>query len=1353
MKYFKDLNIGFLLALYILVGFQGIKTKSLSQSVISTIGIADFLDSTVLTETKLNTFFMDTGIPFLGMTLQDNDGDGIEDLSDLDDDNDGILDTDECLNLLTQSGFDNVSGLSNGNNFDVSISPWINTSGRPNIVQVDGAGGFDYGNAGPLEDANVNTGAGTLQRYLDFVSGSGDFYQEFTLSSLTSVTYSGYFSSRDDRSGIGGLHLTDTNGTVLDATGNITINSGGDSENSKWKFISKTHTLPAGTYRFVVSMGDYGNFDEGGLYVCADTDEDGIIDSKDLDADNDGIYDLVEMGNGILDANKDGIIDGSNINSGTNGLFDGIETVVDNGAINYALKDSDNDGILDSIELDSDNDSCNDVIEAGFIDQNDDGELGDTAITFDSNGKVTSSVDGYSTPFDGDLDMVFDFQELGAPLSIITQPTDHLACENTVVSFEVITSNDLETTYQWQENMGTVWNNIVDSGNYIGSNTNTLSIANTSVLIDGFTYRVKISNEAYKCDTDFISEEAAIQINPLPDEMLAVGNATICFGETTSIILSNSQLGIEYQLRLDSDNSFVDTSLIGTGGDLSFQVTPTATTIYNVLATNTTLNCNLQLLNKSTITVNRLPIDNLVFNSETICFGDSINLTLKNSEVGIQYQLRLENDNSNRGIPIMGTGANIIFNIAPSVTTTYYVLATNTTTNCSIVEANKSIVTVHPLPIINTVVDLKQCDDNTDGISLFNLTEANSLISSNSANETFTFYLTDTLAQAGLVSNQIISFTNYPNPTPLNSVVFARVENINGCYRTSRINLVVGVSQIPPTFNTLVYTVCDDEMVDGDKRNGIATFDFSNTTTIIENLFPLPRNFTITYYNNEADALAEENAIADSSNHRNDDYPNSQNIYVRIDSDVVNACLGLGHHITLNVEALPITNPITFLRQCDDVPSDTEITSKFDTSNLEADILQGQTNVNLTYFKADGSPLTDVSGTLITSPFPNSFRTASQIITVRAVNTLTNTTNNIACDDEITIAFIVDETPIANPIVIVPVCDDGFDDTDGLHEFDTSTIETTLLGSQTGMVVSYFDGNNEALPSPLPNPFNSATQSITVTVENPINTTCIATTTFDLIVNSLPEFTVDTPRIICESGPASTITLDVYQDDLSEVLDYSWADVSGKFISSSQAIDVTSSGTYFVTLTKTDGTNCSRTREIFVVYSEKATITLDDITIVDDSDNNTITINNNLGQGDYEFSLDDDFVGYQDEPYFDFVEAGIHTIYVRDKNGCGISAIEVSVIGFPKFFTPNNDGHNDTWEVKGLSPDFYPSSIILIFDRFGKILAEVNPNGVGWNGFYNGQELPSTDYWFSVQLTDKNGGQRNRKGHFSMIRR
>ena len=126
---------------------------------------------------------------------------------------------------------------------------------------------------------------------------------------------------------------------------------------------------------------------------------------------------------------------------------------------------------------------------------------------------------------------------------------------------------------------------------------------------------------------------------------------------------------------------------------------------------------------------------------------------------------------------------------------------------------------------------------------------------------------------------------------------------------------------------------------------------------------------------------------------------------------------------------------------------------------------------------------------------------------------------------------------------------------------------------------------------------------------------------------------------------------------------------------------------------------------------------------------------------------------FQDEPYFDHLAPGIYTIFIQDKNNCGVSQIEVSIIGFPKFFTPNNDGFNDTWKVIGVNENFYASSNIYIFDRFGKFITQINPEGEGWDGFFNGKGLPATDYWFSVELIDTIGNSRIRKGHFSLIRK
>ncbi|MCT4629031.1 T9SS type B sorting domain-containing protein, partial [Winogradskyella sp.] len=109
---------------------------------------------------------------------------------------------------------------------------------------------------------------------------------------------------------------------------------------------------------------------------------------------------------------------------------------------------------------------------------------------------------------------------------------------------------------------------------------------------------------------------------------------------------------------------------------------------------------------------------------------------------------------------------------------------------------------------------------------------------------------------------------------------------------------------------------------------------------------------------------------------------------------------------------------------------------------------------------------------------------------------------------------------------------------------------------------------------------------------------------------------------------------------------------------------------------------------------------------------------------------------------------GLYTVYVRDKNNCGIIEELVSVIGFPKFFTPNEDTVNDFWQVKGINNRFQANSKIYIFDRYGKLLTKLDPLSPGWDGTYNGQNMPTSDYWFKVQLQDG----RTFTSHFTLKR-
>ena len=137
------------------------------------------------------------------------------------------------------------------------------------------------------------------------------------------------------------------------------------------------------------------------------------------------------------------------------------------------------------------------------------------------------------------------------------------------------------------------------------------------------------------------------------------------------------------------------------------------------------------------------------------------------------------------------------------------------------------------------------------------------------------------------------------------------------------------------------------------------------------------------------------------------------------------------------------------------------------------------------------------------------------------------------------------------------------------------------------------------------------------------------------------------------------------------------------------------------------------------------------------------------GSGDYEYSIDNG--PWQLDNIFTDVSAGFHEIRVRDLNGCGISSATVLVIDYPRFFTPNGDGYNDTWQIIGI--DTRPLSTIYIFDRYGKLLKQLSPLSEGWDGTFNGKPLPATDYWFSVKYEEP-GTEiiKTFRAHFSLKR-
>ena len=121
----------------------------------------------------------------------------------------------------------------------------------------------------------------------------------------------------------------------------------------------------------------------------------------------------------------------------------------------------------------------------------------------------------------------------------------------------------------------------------------------------------------------------------------------------------------------------------------------------------------------------------------------------------------------------------------------------------------------------------------------------------------------------------------------------------------------------------------------------------------------------------------------------------------------------------------------------------------------------------------------------------------------------------------------------------------------------------------------------------------------------------------------------------------------------------------------------------------------------------------------------------------------------------------IKPIFLTTSTGKGLSLFKPIMDVVPYVSAPrdsviadfNGDGINDTWAIKGANSTFFPSAQINIFNRFGKIVAQIDIDTQGWDGTYGGKILASDDYWFSIILVDRNGALRERKGNFSLLRR
>lgn len=410
--------------------------------------------------------------------------------------------------------------------------------------------------------------------------------------------------------------------------------------------------------------------------------------------------------------------------------------------------------------------------------------------------------------------------------------------------------------------------------------------------------------------------------------------------------------------------------------------------------------------------------------------------------------------------------------------------------------------------------------------------------------------------------------------------------------------------------------------------------------------------------------------------------------------------------------------------------------STFNLNQANEDLTNGNLNFSVDgYFLTENNALNDISPIPNPSSFSNT--TPNQKVYARILSGL---------DCVEARSLTLNTTFITyNPVYLAacytsgsPTIDFSLNDAQGAIEAESGLTDFT---------VSYYPTIDDAFlgTNSLSNAFETEVNSLPVSVFGKISSPssgCLGV--IEIILEGIEEPEIDpnySPPVLCEESEG-TLTLESGVVGNTQDLTFEWQ--TGEI---TPTIQVDSIGTYQVDITRTriisgETYTCTVSNSIVVTESANAQINYE----IMGSFNNYSVIITATGDGDYVYAIDNPSGDYQTSNIFE-VEAGSHTIYVKDLNGCGIVSEEIKVLGYLRFLTPNQDGINDTWKLIGVERFNSKIENVRVFDRYGKLLKSFPPYG-NWDGTYHGKAMPSNDYWFLINFKDGT----DFKGHFTLKR-
>ena len=664
---------------------------------------------------------------------------------------------------------------------------------------------------------------------------------------------------------------------------------------------------------------------------------------------------------------------------------------------------------------------------------------------------------------------------------------------------------------------------------------------------------------------------------------------------------------------------------------------------------------------------------------------------------------------------------------------------------------------VNPLPVIVQPTPLPLCDDAVaDSFTAFDLTIKNTEITLGDGSLEVVYYTS--LLDAESATNAIADPTAYTNQAigiaPANpQTLYVRVTDLDtGCFDLTTLTIRVLPNPTPRSYQNPL-ELCDNT----NSGDGFEVFDLKTEETYILNG---ELGVSATYHESLEDAQAGENAIVGPETYTNTETP-VQTIYVRVTNDLTGCYTLLDFDII--VHPLPKANAVADMIACE---LNTDNFFDFDLEQQSSLILGGQdpSIFEVTYHTS----LTDAKDgvNFLRSPYTNV--RDPEVIFVRVFNNITRCENT-----QLQFSLEVHEAAQATtPLDSYVLCDDNVetdgDPTNDSVQFDLSTQDGLVLNGQapSDYTVSYYanqadaDQGINALPTLYENGINP--QVIIARVDNDIqvlditrilidSSVCYETARVTLEVNPLPIVDIDMDYILCLDTNGTQVLAPLNIETGLSAVDYTfiWSDAAGAVVGTGSSYAPSQGGNY--TLEVFDATlftQCAAPVEVFTVTESTPPLLTAQVSTAAFASTHVIQAAA-TGLGIYEYSLDQGPWG--NSGMFIDVTPGEHVVTARDLNGCGEAQELLYIIDYPLYLTPNGDGYNDIWNIVGVANQ--ANAKILIFDRYGKLLKQISPSGSGWDGTYNGAQLPSSDYWFTLEYTDPTTGNPEMlRAHFSLKR-